>query len=312
MRHNLYIPIILSLLFLQVKIAQAQSPVDLSRFNKKGGVKVLAKTQYLKLQWPAGDGKTAQLELDLKAGSPLFQSIGIGTATNIKPVAKAIDPAFVLTVSTRDLVSQNGWNIFFDRVNKKPRKSYAVTLKKNKASVRSDGSRTYIRIGETSAGPFSGDLEITLYNGTPLFNVAAVMHTKLDSAAILYDAALTAKNPAFKTFAWSDTQEKLQQNKPAASDSIHHLPTKYRTIIGENAGGSLAMFPAPHQYFYPLDEAFNLKFNWYGSDYQKLIPGFGMGIRQDPNGDNRFVPWFNAPPGTQQRLNFFCLIGGGD
>ncbi|MEO8416810.1 MAG: hypothetical protein ABI472_24310, partial [Ginsengibacter sp.] len=68
------------------------------------------------------------------------------------------------------------------------------------------------------------------------------------------------------------------------------------------------IFPAPHQYFYPLDEAFNLKFAWYGNHYRNMIPGFGMGIRQKPEGDNRFVPWFNAPPGTQQRLNFFCLL----
>ena len=37
-----------------------------------------------------------------------------------------------------------------------------------------------------------------------------------------------------------------------------------------------------------------------------------LGIRQDLFGDNRFVPWFNAPPGTKQRLNFFCLLNAGD
>ncbi len=37
-----------------------------------------------------------------------------------------------------------------------------------------------------------------------------------------------------------------------------------------------------------------------------------MGIRQDPIGDKRYVPWFNAPPGTRQRLNFFCLLSNGD
>ncbi|MET0571565.1 MAG: hypothetical protein ABWZ79_09070, partial [Pedobacter agri] len=83
---------------------------------------------------------------------------------------------------------------------------------------------------------------------------------------------------------------------------------KYRTVIGEHTGGSLALFPAPHQYFYPLDEAFNLKFTWKGSNYLGLIPGYGIGIRQDPLGDKRYVPWFNAPPKTKQRLNFFCLL----
>ncbi len=86
------------------------------------------------------------------------------------------------------------------------------------------------------------------------------------------------------------------------------LEVKYRTFAAPNTNGSIAVFPAPHQYFYPLDEAFNLKFTWYGNNYRNLCDGNGIGIRQEPQGDNRFVPWFNAPPGTKQRLNFFCLI----
>lgn len=299
-------------IFLLIKTAYAQTPVNLSAFNKKGVAKINLKKQFIDVQWPAGKGQTAQLKLDLKPEAPLFQSIQLKTASGIKTVAKAIDPAFILTVGKRDLISQNGWNIFFDKTNKLPRKSYPVIFKKTKANIRSEGSRTIIRIGEANAGPFSGALEITLYNGSALWNVAAVMHTSRDSTAILYDAALTAKNPAFKTMAWSDTDEKLRQNESGNADSVHLLPTKYRTVIGQNEEGSLALFPAPHQYFYPLDEAFNLKFNWYGNDYQGLIKGYGMGIRQDPMGDNRWVPWFNAPPGTEQRLNFFCLMNEGN
>jgi hypothetical protein len=39
-----------------------------------------------------------------------------------------------------------------------------------------------------------------------------------------------------------------------------------------------------------------------------MIAGFGIGIRQDLMGDRRWVPWFNAPPNTEHRLNFFCLL----
>ncbi|MCH5688419.1 hypothetical protein LWM68_31650 [Niabella sp. W65] len=95
--------------------------------------------------------------------------------------------------------------------------------------------------------------------------------------------------------------------EPAMNTPATDVEVKYRTVIGENTTGSLAVFPAPHQYFYPLDEAFNLKFTWYGTSYLNLLPDFGIGIRQEPAGDRRFVPWFNAPPQTQQRLNFFCL-----
>jgi hypothetical protein len=39
----------------------------------------------------------------------------------------------------------------------------------------------------------------------------------------------------------------------------------------------------------------------------KQIPGFGVGIRHDLKGDRRWVPWFNAPSGTQQKLGLFWL-----
>ncbi len=40
-----------------------------------------------------------------------------------------------------------------------------------------------------------------------------------------------------------------------------------------------------------------------------MLNGFGTGTRQETRRvHKRFVPWFNAPPGTKQRLNFFCLI----
>ena len=72
------------------------------------------------------------------------------------------------------------------------------------------------------------------------------------------------------------------------------------------------MFPAPHQFFYPLDEAFNLKFVWHGRNYGELAGDCGFGIRQSPTGDKRYVPWFNAPPGTEQHLGVFYLLTRGD
>ena len=80
-----------------------------------------------------------------------------------------------------------------------------------------------------------------------------------------------------------------------------------RTIALETKDGSLAVFPPPHRYFYPLDEAYNLGFTWRGNDFMEHVPGFGIGVRQDLQGDNRWVPWFNAPPGTKQELGIFWL-----
>jgi hypothetical protein len=302
---------ILGLLILSCGVLHAQLRVDMKDFNKKSGTSATVKGDILTVSWPAGEKKTGKLVLDLAAAQPVFRSIELQEGGKNHSIAAGLDAAFLLTVGKRDLVSQNGWNIFFDKVPNKPFKSYNVELEKLSATVSSIGSRTVISIGALKAPGFSGALEVTLYNGSPLMNIAAVMATQVDSTAILYDAGLVAQK-GWEKIGWSDVDEQMQSVKANPADSAALLNVKYRTIIGENSQGSLAVFPAPHQYFYPLDEAFNLKFAWAGNHYRRLINGYGIGIRQDLFGDRRFVPWFNAPPNTKQRMNFFVLLSGGN
>jgi hypothetical protein len=289
-------------------LAKAQVPVDLSGVDKANRTRVQLADHLLSVRWPAGNQENGKLVLDLRNEKPLIRSIQLNSFGSNKEIGVNLDPVFLLTVGKRDLVSQNGWNIFFDKTNKLPHTTHLVKLTGRKATVSTTGSRTVVKIGSLQAGSFTGVIEITLYDGSPLFNIAAVMSTPVDSTAILYDAGLVSRGENWSSVGWTDTQDHPQSVTVAAADTSKNLAVKYRVIVGESKGGSLAIFPAPHQFFYPLDEAFNLKFTWYGSGYRKLVPGFGIGIRQDLMGDNRWVPWFNAPPGTQQRLNFFCLI----
>jgi hypothetical protein len=232
---------------------------------------------------------------------PLFSSIQLSKGGIYQQVIKDVDPQFILTEGKRDLISQNGWNIFFDKVPLKPHHSYKIDFHKKAINVNSKGTRTIITIPGLEAPNFKGDLEITLYNGQPLFNVAAVVSTQMDSTAILYDAGLVAKTQPVKAVNYSDVYEHLQRDEISKVDTAKNIAVKYRTIIGTNGKAGIAIFPAPHLYFYPLDEAFNLKFVWYGNNYRNLLPGYGLGIRQELQGDKRFVPWFNAPPGSKQR-----------
>lgn len=303
---------IVFLLIISYGALQAQVKVDLKDFSKKNGASAIIKEDVLSVSWPAGKNKTGKLAFDLSAQQPIFKSIELQEGNMNHQIASSLDPVFILTVGRRDLVSQNGWNIFFDKVPNKPFRSYNIDLSKHSVVVSSIGARTVVSIGSLKAPGFAGTLEITLYNGSPLMNIAAVISTDIDSTAILYDAGLISKTAAWERIGWSGVDEQMRSMKPALHDSATGLQVKYRSIIGENSNGSLAVFPAPHQYFYPLDEAFNLKFVWAGNQYRALVDGYGIGIRQDLYGDRRFVPWFNAPPGTKQRLNFFVLLSGGN
>lgn len=296
--------LILFIFLINAGVVAAQTKVNTEKFNKKGEATVKVSEDILEITWPSGTNSSGKIQFNMKKAEPLFKSIQL----NSKVISTELDPAFLLSIGKRDLMSQNGWMIFFDKVPQKPYKTYSIALEKNNFSVSSIGSRTVVTVSALNADRFTGNLEVTFYNGSPLFNVAAVMSTKEDATAIVYDAGLIDTRNAWKNISSVTTDGKFVDTPVNRTDTALNLAVKYRTIAASSNEGTLAVFPAPHQYFYPLDEAFNLKFTWHGTQYKKMLNGYGIGIRQDLKGDNRFVPWFNAPPNTKQRMNFFCLL----
>lgn len=290
-------------------LAVGQVKVDLSEFDASLGAKVIQRDQLLQISWPLENGNMAGVSLNLKEGAELFENLQVIKNGRSASVAEKLNPLFLLTVGERDLSKGSGWNIFFDRTAYKPHDTFKASLALENIKVISHGQRTIVRLDKMSAGNFSGWLEINLYHGSPLMNLAAVLSTSEDAKAIIYDAGLVKQDEAWNEVFWADTEDYLRSEKPSGIGMpSQNLAVKYRTIIGESNHGSLAVFPAPHQYFYPLDNAYNLKYVWYGSNYRDIEPGFGIGIRHDLMGDNRHVPWFNAPPETKQRLNFFVYL----
>lgn len=129
---------------------------------------------------------------------------------------------------------------------------------------------------------------------------------------MIYDFGFTSPNPNWRSLAWNDPALNFRRvNFDPAAEAIA-VAVAGRAIVAENTAGSVAAFPAPHQYFYPLDEAYNLKFVWHGKNYAQRGGDSGFGIRHEPTGDRRFVPWFNAPPNTDQHLGIFLLVSAAD
>lgn len=301
--------ILLPVILLSTAItAFSQSKVDMKGFKSVNGTAVKQQGSSIEISWPAGNAQKGKVVLDLASSQPLFKTISLGD----KVITAGVDPAFVVTVGHRDLLSQNGWNIFFDKVPNRPFEAFPLTINKTTVSVRTEGSRTIARVGPVSGGQYAGDLELTFYNGSPLFNVAAVVSTDTASKAIIYDAGLKSRKPDWQRISWMNTGDSLVRTTAVFSDAARNQSVKYRAIVASGEQGAVAVFPPPHQYFYPLDEAFNLDFTWFGNQYRKRVDGYGIGIRQELMGDKRFVPWFNSPPGTMQRLNFYCLLSSTD
>ncbi|WP_147414258.1 hypothetical protein [Sphingomonas gilva] len=276
-----------------------------------GDVRVDRAHDSVAISWPAGEGQRGRLVLSLAKDQPLIRALGIGERT----ILAGIDPAAVITIGTRDL--RQGWTVFFDNPRNRPFEHFPLELKRDAIRVEQAGGYTKVIVDGATAGPFSGAYEFTIYPGSRLIRSAMVMSTDRDATAYTFDTGLSVAEAAdapWRAIAYTDLSDELVRvtgdaiDQPAASPRV-----RGRMVIAEGAtGGALVMLPPPHQYFYPVDYANNDNSVWYGRDYRDLEGRVGFGVRQTLEGDRRYVPWVNAPPGTEQDMGVFYLLDGGD
>jgi hypothetical protein len=284
--------------------------VDLSEHKPASGVTAQQDGARLRLTWPMTAREFGVLVLHREPTQPLIEELGIaGTAAGpITPLLRRVHPVTVLTVGSREL--KQGWNVFFDNPPRRPHQTHLATLRPRAMRVHSHGRSSTVVLDGLTAGPFRGEYRLTVYPGCRLVHAEAVVRTDQDATAFLYDTGLTAPEPFCTSVAWLDTADRLRR-MPAARTDAGPVAVRHRAVVAETEAGSVAVFPPPHQYLYPLDFADNFRLVWHGRGYRNEVAGWGLGTRQPPEGDGRFVPWVNAPPGTRQHLGVFYLLSGG-
>ncbi len=280
-------------------------PVDLKAYDPACGVRVKEAGKTLAIGWDTPEGAT-ELTFDVSGRGALVKSIAVARGGKDPVVVlRDVNPVTVLTVGERDLKKRGGWTIFFDRTSRKPSESGPLVLKLDSVAVRTVGNRCVVDLGGMGGQSFFGKLRFTFYDDCDLIHLQSIVQTQKDARALLYHAGLTG-DPAGKNVSWIGLDDKVHQVE-AISRPAEPVKTRHRTIALETESGGVAVFPPPHRYFYPLDEAYNLGFNWQGRGFMEQVPDFGIGIRQDLEGDRRWVPWSNAPPGRMQELGMFWL-----
>lgn len=283
---------ITTLLALALCGASQDISVDLTRYAPDCGVAVVHKDQTLRASWAAPDGRcTAAFKL--ASGGPVFQSIGIGDAE----LARDVKPAYTVTVGSR-VTKPNERYVFFDKPASRPNQAHPATWALRSCRVESAGRRVAITFPGLSAGPFSGDLVVTIFDGSPLIQVEAALSLEEKQVAYIYDFVLEG---AFKTVAWKDLSDAVVRVAPEGDPKP--VAVRHRAIFAESERGSIAVIPPPHAFFYPRDYATNFKF--------AQVSARSFGLRQDPAGGpghlGAYIPWFDAPPGRTQRMGA-CLV----
>jgi hypothetical protein len=256
----------------------------------------------LKLSWQAA--RDVWLEIGLEPQNSHLIS-HISSNTRLAALAAELAPVFSVTTGTR--VAPPGrppemsiWNTFFDNPGKRPHETHQSTF--SPTTVRFEharDSRLSIIFDGLTIGPFSGELWITAFAGTPLLQVEAVVSTNQDRVAYVYEAGLRIRGSANSTFSHMDTEGGWLPVQATAISHRQEVAVRHRVVFHSAPGGTVALFPPPHQFFFPVDITTNNRTAWIAPD--------GFGVRQDPKGGGNWVPWVNAPPNTKQRLSFFLL-----
>ncbi len=134
--------------------------------------------------------------------------------------------------------------------------------------VTTDGGRLEVAFPGMRLGSFSGELVLTVYEGTNLIRVEAVASTDLPSVAYKYDLGLTGLDLEGSSIAWRDIANERHSYSllgPANSDHVV-LRAANRLVVAETNGGAIAAFPPPHTFFWAREIEINVGNNWYRKD----------------------------------------------
>ena len=302
-----------------------------------------ARDAELRARYVIETGQPLVRDLAVRRGGAAWVTLG----ENLKPEYRVVtgvrrmstqqaDPLRAAGVElTPDVIAKNRWYAFWDaplfipepppsgrgqpaaRTLGPPRTAAEIrrasaTFNSSSCSVKTDGDSLEATFPGLSMGIFTGDLRFTVYRGTNLIRMDAVASTQDEWVAYKYDAGLSGFSTALTPrMTWRDTGGHDQQYAfgGVVSETIVPLKASNRVLIAEGKGGSVAVFPMPHTFFFTREVDTNLGYVWYRLDQAKR---FAFGVRQAEREEvAQYVEnfaLFNAPPGTKQRMGMYFYV----
>jgi hypothetical protein len=188
------------------------------------------------------------------------------------------------------------------------------SFKTTSCGVKTDGARVEVTFNGLSMGIFSGSLQFTAYLGSNLLRMDALASTQEQFVAYKYDAGLKGFGiDMLPRLIWRDQGGEPQQYQFGGpkNETMVPLKARFRMLVAEGRGGSIATFPAPHKFFWAREIHKNLGYVWYRKDSDRQ---FGFGVRQAEHeestqqGQIDDFALYNAPPGTVQHMGMYYDI----
>jgi hypothetical protein len=187
-------------------------------------------------------------------------------------------------------------------------------------AVRTNGARLEVSFPGVDLGVFTGRLQFTVYRGTNLIRQEIVATTSQPSVAYKYEAGLAGLTvqPSSRVL-WRDVTNRWQETRLGGAPNATPVVVKSsnRIVGAESAGGSIAAFPPPHNFFWARETSYNLGYDWYRKDDNGT---FAIGVREadseeSPADENRGTEdrhqnfaLRSARPGTAQQMPVYLYV----
>ena len=293
------------MIILQASLALCQGvECDLHEYKPLDGLRAAVVTGELQVTWQGEGDQQLRGAFAVVQGQPVVRELAVRKgaagwmvlARNLSPEFDVVSgrrrlseqqagPLRALGISmTPDVIEREKWNAFWDaplevpgtpgtnldlpRTTQEIRRATASFQVKS-CRVKTDGARLEVTFPGLSLGVFAGELRFTVYRGANLLRQEAIAKTDESSVAYKYNAGLKGFSlTTAHRVVWQDVARTWQQYEFGGSVNTDPvaLRARNRLVMVETAGGSLAIFPPSHKFFFAREIELNLGYVWYRKD----------------------------------------------
>lgn len=320
---------LLAVILLSARILSADPLNCVNHATGSPGLGAHIENETLVVTWAGEHAMPLRASFAIERATPVVRELAAGGAV----LARNLTPEFTTVSGVRraahGLDYEHRWDVFWDAPLSipghgenpgLPRKQEEIrhglsSFDTHSCEVRREGARIEISFPGLSLGIFSGRIQFTVYRGSNLMRMEAIAKTDEPSVAYKYTAGLRGfSTQDLARIRWRDAGGNQQKNEFGGTPNHDAVPliARNRLAIAEGAGGSIAVFPPPHQFFFAREIEVNNGYVWYRKDAET---SFSMGVRQGDNAGGYEPIWiervyalYNAPPGTWQRMSAYFYL----
>lgn len=305
-----------------ISMAADGRTADMSGYRELPGLVAVSQDGAVTVTWDGERGQEARARFAIEQATPTVRELAVrkkGDPWTI--LGSDLVPEFGVTTGIRrtghGLDHEHRWDVFWDAPLNHPDevRRFTSAFRSDRLVVKTEGARLEVSFPGLTMGSFAGGLRFTVYRGTNLLRVEAIATTNEPSVAYIYRGALKGFSAEkLSQVVWRDGRDRRHNDDASAGDtaSLNVLRARNRLAVAGGKGGSIAVFPPPHQFFFAREIEVNLGYVWHRRDDAK---SFSLGIRQGENAEGYNPVWaekvfslYNAPPGTQQRMPVYFYL----